>query len=69
MLTASENIMQEEWVQRWFDKLTPKQRALVTEVLTDSSKYRKASHSATTQAELSGTLQSCRVTNSKLASL
>lgn len=41
MLTASKNIMQEEWVQRWLDKLTPQQKALVIEVLEDFGKHRK----------------------------
>jgi hypothetical protein len=40
MLTASNNIMQEEWVRRWLDRLTPKQKTLVIEVLEDSSKHR-----------------------------
>ncbi|MBD0346644.1 MAG: hypothetical protein ICV63_17830 [Coleofasciculus sp. Co-bin14] len=43
--------MQEEWVQRWLDKLTPKQQALVTEVLQDVNKYRKRTPSAVAQAE------------------
>lgn len=67
MLTASENIMQEEWVQRWFDKLTPKQRALVTEVLTDSSKYRKAPRSAPTRTEMRAMISESTATNSRLA--
>lgn len=40
MLTASQNILQEEWVKRWLDKLTPKQQALVIEVLKDGTKRR-----------------------------
>lgn len=51
MLTASTNIMQEEWVQCWLDKLTPKQQALVTEILKDANKYRKPSPAAVAQAE------------------
>ncbi len=51
MLTASTKIMQEEWVQRWLDKLTPKQQALVTEVLEDVNKYRKPTQAAVAQAE------------------
>jgi hypothetical protein len=42
--------MQEEWVQRWLDKLTPKQQALVTEVLEDFNKPRKFTRSAVSQA-------------------
>jgi hypothetical protein len=41
MLTASKNILQEEWVQCWLDKLTPKQQALVIEVLKDGNKPQK----------------------------
>ncbi len=48
MLTASNNIMQEEWVQRWLDKLTPKQKALVIDVLKDFKKKQKP-----TQADVS----------------
>jgi hypothetical protein len=51
MLTASTKIMQEDWVQRWLDKLTPKQQALVTEVLQDVNKYRKPTPTAVAQAE------------------
>ncbi|HAA33488.1 MAG TPA: hypothetical protein DCE56_44420 [Cyanobacteria bacterium UBA8553] len=50
MLTASTNLMQEEWVQRWLHKLTPKQKALVIEVLEDSNKYRKPTQAAVAQA-------------------
>lgn len=41
MLTASKNLLQEDWVQCWLDKLTPKQKTLVIEVLEDFNKYRK----------------------------
>jgi hypothetical protein len=51
MLTASKNIMQEEWVQRWLDKLTPKQKALVTEVLEDCNKHRKPTQAAVALAD------------------
>jgi hypothetical protein len=51
MVTASTNIMQEEWVQRWLDKLTPKQQALVIEVLKDFKSHRKPSPAAIAQAE------------------
>lgn len=51
MLTASTQILQEEWVQRWLDKLTPKQQLLVTEVLKDVNKYRKPTQAAVAQAE------------------
>ena len=47
MLTASNKIMQEEWVQRWLDKLTPKQKALVTEVLEDCNSCHLYIHSDT----------------------
>lgn len=43
--------MQEEWVKRWLDKLTPKQQLLVTEVLKDVNKYRKPTLAAVAQAE------------------
>ncbi|HEY9668184.1 MAG TPA: hypothetical protein V6C91_15340 [Coleofasciculaceae cyanobacterium] len=47
MLTASTNILlQEEWVQRWLDKLTPKQKALVVEVLEDGTQRRKPTQAA-----------------------
>jgi hypothetical protein len=51
MLTASKNIMQEEWVQRWLAKLTPKQKELVIEVLEDFNKHRKPTEAAVFQAE------------------
>jgi hypothetical protein len=51
MLTASTNIMQEEWVQRWLDKLTPKQQALVIEVFKDVNKHRQPTQAAIAQAE------------------
>ncbi len=51
MLTTSDNIMQEEWVQRWLDKLTPKQQALVTEVLEDGNKRRQPTQAARWAAE------------------
>ncbi|HEY9671160.1 MAG TPA: hypothetical protein V6D11_06945 [Waterburya sp.] len=51
MLTTSNNIMQEEWVQRWLDKLTPKQQALVTEVLEDGNKRRQPTQAARRAAE------------------
>lgn len=50
MLTASTNILQEEWVQRWLDKLTPKQQALVITVLKDSNKHRNYTPSALKEA-------------------
>lgn len=47
MLTTSTNILlQEEWVQHWLDKLTPKQKALVVEVLEDGSQSRKPTQAA-----------------------
>ena len=51
MLTTSDNIMQEEWVQRWLDKLTPKQQALVTQVLEDGNKCRQPTQAARRAAE------------------
>ena len=51
MLTASKNILQEEWVQRWLDKLTPKQQALVIEVLKDTNKFRKPTPAAMQEAD------------------
>ncbi|HEY9634311.1 MAG TPA: hypothetical protein V6D14_12930 [Coleofasciculaceae cyanobacterium] len=51
MLTASTNLLEEKWVQRWLDKLTPKQQALVIEVLEDVKKYRKPTQAAFAQAE------------------
>jgi len=50
MLTASNNILQEEWVQRWLDKLTPKQQALVIEVLKDSNRRGKTTLAAVQEA-------------------
>ncbi len=50
MLTASNNLINEDWVQCWLDKLTPKQKALVTEVLEDSNKPRKPTQAAFAQA-------------------
>lgn len=50
MLTASKNILQEEWVQCWLDKLTPKQKALVIEVLKDGNKGRKPTQAAMQEA-------------------
>jgi hypothetical protein len=51
MLTDSNNIMQEEWVQRWLDKLTPKQKALVIDVLKDFKKKRKPTQAAVSLAD------------------
>ncbi len=51
MLTASKNILQEEWVQRWLDKLTPKQQALVIEVLKDGNKSRQPTSAAVQEAD------------------
>lgn len=51
MLTTSDKIMQEEWVQRWLDKLTPKQQALVTEVLEEGNKRRQPTQAARQAAE------------------
>jgi hypothetical protein len=51
MLTASINVKQEEWVQRWLDKLTPKQQALVIEVLEDVDKYKRPTQAAVAQAK------------------
>lgn len=51
MLIASENIMQEEWVLRWLDKLTPQQKTLVAEVLTDSNKPRNPTPAAVAEAD------------------
>lgn len=51
MLTASKNILQEEWVQRWLDKLTPKQQALVIEVLKDGNKRRNPTPAAMQEAD------------------
>lgn len=50
MLTASTNIMQEEWVQRWLEKLTPKQQALVIEILEDFKKPQNLTPAAIAQA-------------------
>jgi hypothetical protein len=50
MLTASNNIMQEEWVQRWLGKLTPKQQALVIEILEDFKKPQNLTPAAIAQA-------------------
>jgi hypothetical protein len=50
MLIASNNIIQEEWVQRWLDKLTPKQQALVIEILEDFKKPQNPSPAAIAQA-------------------
>jgi hypothetical protein len=50
MLTASKNILQEEWVQRWLDKLTPKQQALVIEVLKDGNRRGKTTLAAVREA-------------------
>lgn len=50
MLTASNTIMQEEWVQRWLEKLTPKQQALVIEILEDLKKPRNLNPAAIAQA-------------------
>ncbi len=52
MLIASDNIMKEEWVQRWLTKLTPKQKALVIEVLEDGNKRRKPTQAAIQAAEI-----------------
>ena len=51
MLTASNDIMQEEWVKQWLDRLTPKQKALVIEVLEDSSKHRTPTPAAISLAD------------------
>lgn len=51
MLIASNNILQEEWVQLWLDRLTPKQQVLVIEVLKDGNKRRKPTAAAVVQAE------------------
>lgn len=51
MLTTSKNILQEEWVQHWLDKLTPKQKSLVIEVLEDDSKRRKPTQAAIAQVD------------------
>jgi hypothetical protein len=51
MLTASNNIMQEEWVKHWLDRLTPKQKTLVIEVLEESSKHRTPSAAAISLAD------------------
>ncbi|MBW4545700.1 MAG: hypothetical protein KME25_14810 [Symplocastrum torsivum CPER-KK1] len=51
MLTASNNIMQEEWVKRWLDRLTPKQKTLVIEILEDSSKHRTPTPAAISLAD------------------
>jgi len=50
MLTASKNILQEEWVQCWLDKLTPKQKALVIEVLKDGNQRRSRTQAAVQEA-------------------
>ncbi|HEY9727456.1 MAG TPA: hypothetical protein V6D50_13490 [Chroococcales cyanobacterium] len=50
MLTDSNNIMQEEWVQRWLEKLTPKQQALVVEILGDLKKPQNLTPAAIAQA-------------------
>ncbi|HEY9604746.1 MAG TPA: hypothetical protein V6C85_24290 [Allocoleopsis sp.] len=50
MLTASNTIMQEEWVQRWLEKLTPKQQALVIEIFGDDKKPQNLTPAAIAQA-------------------
>lgn len=50
MLTASKNILQEEWVQCWLDKLTPKQKTLVIEVLKDGHQRRTPTQGAVQEA-------------------
>lgn len=50
MLTASKNILQEEWVQCWLDKLTPKQKTLVIEVLKDGHQRRIPTQAAVQEA-------------------
>ncbi len=51
MLTASKNILQEEWVQQWLNKLTPKQKSLVIEVLEDDNKPQKPTQAAIAQVD------------------
>ena len=55
MLTSSNNVIQEELVQRWLDKLTPKQKSLVTEVLENPHKHRKPTQAAISLADLVAT--------------
>ena len=50
MLTASKNILQEEWVKCWLDKLTPKQKTLVIEVLKDGYQRRTPTQAAVQEA-------------------
>ncbi len=50
MLTASKNILHEEWVQCWLDKLTPKQKALVIDVLKEGSKRQIPTQAAMQEA-------------------
>ena len=50
MLTTSKNMLQEEWVQSWLDKLTPKQKALVIDVLKDGNKRRAPTPAAMQEA-------------------
>ncbi|HEY9835056.1 MAG TPA: hypothetical protein V6D26_31180 [Stenomitos sp.] len=50
MLTASQNILQEEWVKCWLDKLTPKQKTLVIEVLKDGHQRRTPTQAAVQEA-------------------
>lgn len=50
MLTASKNILQEEWVQSWLDKLSPKQKTLVIEVLKDGNQRRSPTQAARQEA-------------------
>lgn len=52
MLTGSKNIMQEEWVQRWLHRLTPKQKVLVIEILENSTKHRKPTQAAISLADV-----------------
>lgn len=51
MLTASKNILQEEWVQQWLNKLTPKQKSLVIAVLEDDKKPQKPTQAAIAQVD------------------
>ncbi|AFZ18940.1 hypothetical protein [Allocoleopsis franciscana] len=50
MLTASNNILQEEWVQCWLDKLTPTQKTLVIEVLKNGNQRRTPTQAAVQEA-------------------
>ena len=68
MLTASKNILQEEWVQCWLDKLTPKQKTLVIEVLKDGHQHRTPTQAALQEAHAVVTHCDSKATTSRFLS-